>query len=150
MYGCVRMFLCQIDHVGHIRQRGRVLREQAMNARARGLPEHQIYLDRFNLDSRDYDLMGNDHQDEAAPQVPLVGHDATHAWSNYIRFTFRPHFFYCFDGIDSNLFFLVARTRAAPGKDIRYDDAETLGRDIVHAWFERFDLEAPSIRIRPT
>ena len=99
---------------------------------ASGAMHETLYRDRFNLNPMDVELMKaemQEHHDER-PRTPIV------AYGNYIRFLFTPNNFYSLAHVgDGTRYFMVARTQAAPGKDIPHE-GEAQGRSLSIAWFQ--------------
>ena len=110
---------------------------------APGATWQHIYADRFNLRATDIELI-------RAPAAggPVAERTAVQAFSNYIRFLFEAGHIYCLNNLNDKLFFLVARTRSAPGKEAATHD-EAQGRSLAIVWMEKFMDVPEGIHIRP-
>ena len=102
---------------------------------ARGARAKDMYASRFNMSLADIQLLkearaAGDNQQGAA--------SAAQSFSNYLRFLFDAEEFYGLTGLNDSLYFLVARTRAAPGRQkVNEDDAQS--RSIAIVWFEKVE-----------
>jgi hypothetical protein len=111
---------------------------------ASGLSTASVYAHRFNLRAADVDLI----KAVVRANAPVSDSSPTQAWSNYIRFALEDNQFYALENLSSDIFFLVIRTRAAPGKDAP-DDADAHGRAMALAWFSREREDLDGIHVKP-
>ena len=112
-----------------------------------GFYTRQLYADRFNLRAADLDLIKQTLVRENAPseQTPAE------ALSNYVRFLFEANHFYALcgiNGVDQPTYFLIARSRTAPGKEAARE-GEPQGRSLALAWYQQYDEDIDGIHVKP-
>ena len=103
-----------------------------------------LYATRFNLSAEQIELA----RQVVANDAPNAVLDPATAFSNYLRFLFEIDTFYSLDKVDPSVFFLVARTRAAPGRDAMHE-AEAKGRKLAVVWFQKHAEAGGGAQVRP-
>ena len=89
-----------------------------------------LYLDRFNLNPEEIDLV------RAAQSGTGAGSStAEQAWANYVRFLFSNGNFYQLSALSSEKFLYVAEVASKPGRE-KIAEGEAIGRALSISWYE--------------
>jgi hypothetical protein len=120
------------EHVLHYR-RGMAVQVADLRANGvvpRGALSSTLYAERFGLNMADVDLI----KDALIGRKKDPTRTAVEAWGMYVRWLFRPGFFYKFTNLPREEFLFVAENKSFAGRDeVLADDAA--GRALSVAWF---------------